>query len=158
MGLITIYNLNCRSYIDVIIQSLATSAPSAMEHILHMPWRCHYTLYTGAPATPQGFFGADLEHAKINPAPRALHLHVTLPFKGLLWRRLEARPNEPGAVDFTLYVLRYPLQGFFSADSEHVEMNPAPWAADMGQDFAANGAVEGIDFVTVHVWPDNWKK
>lgn len=34
--------------------------------------------------------------------------------------------------------------------------NPAPWAANEGQDFVANHAVGCIDYVGFHVWPDDW--
>jgi mannan endo-1,4-beta-mannosidase len=47
-------------------------------------------------------------------------------------------------------------EGFFARGSRWEAANPANWAADMGQDFMANNAVAGIDFATLHVWPDNW--
>jgi len=36
--------------------------------------------------------------------------------------------------------------------------NPATWAGQAGQDFERDHAAPGVDFATVHVWPDNWNK
>ena len=46
-------------------------------------------------------------------------------------------------------------EGFY-ADPARAHLNPQPWGAQVGQDFAADAAVAGIDFATVHYWPDNW--
>ena len=39
-------------------------------------------------------------------------------------------------------------------------MNPngggSDWASKEGQDFIPNSAVDCIDYVGIHVWPDNW--
>ena len=48
-------------------------------------------------------------------------------------------------------------EGFFGPSTpDLLQYNPGPWAAETGQDFVANNAVEGIDFATVHAWPQNW--
>eukprot|EP00899_Mesostigma_viride_P027392 jgi/Mesvir1/7838/Mv25064-RA.5 len=44
------------------------------------------------------------------------------------------------------------VEGFFSTK----ELNPAPWATGMGQDFYMNHNVPNIDFAVYHLWPDNW--
>jgi mannan endo-1,4-beta-mannosidase len=45
-------------------------------------------------------------------------------------------------------------EGFF-AGADKAE-NPVLWGDSMGQDFTKNGAVPEVDFVTIHMWPDNW--
>ena len=49
-------------------------------------------------------------------------------------------------------------EGFYAADSpsENVDANPAAWAATTGQDFVRNHASPHIDYVTCHLWKDNW--
>lgn len=41
-------------------------------------------------------------------------------------------------------------------------VNPVPnsdgWPLRTGQDFVPNHAVEGIDFTSIHMWPDNWDR
>ncbi|CAD7699737.1 unnamed protein product [Ostreobium quekettii] len=49
-------------------------------------------------------------------------------------------------------------EGFFGSSSSLAHMNPKSWAGDMGQDFVSNNAVKGIDFSTIHVWPDHWDR
>tara|TARA_B100001142_G_scaffold180429_1_gene180031 strand:+ start:2444 stop:2971 length:528 start_codon:yes stop_codon:yes gene_type:complete len=51
-------------------------------------------------------------------------------------------------------------EGFYGPDSGHVDLNPngggSDWASKEGQDFIPNSAVDCIDYVGIHVWPDNW--
>ena len=48
-------------------------------------------------------------------------------------------------------------EGFFGPSTPGLlRFNPGVWAAETGQDFVANNAAEGIDFATLHSWPDNW--
>ncbi len=49
-------------------------------------------------------------------------------------------------------------EGFFAAGSPRAAANPASWGILMGQNFTGNHMIPEIDFVTVHVWPDNWNK
>ena len=32
------------------------------------------------------------------------------------------------------------------------------WPYQTGQDFVPNHLVDGIDFASVHMWPDNWDR
>jgi mannan endo-1,4-beta-mannosidase len=43
-------------------------------------------------------------------------------------------------------------EGFFLGSNAD---NPADWAGQSGQDFAANNA--DMDFAVTHAWPDNWE-
>lgn len=50
------------------------------------------------------------------------------------------------------------LEGFYgprAAESSGVK-NPGEWAASLGTDFIQNSAVDGIDFASVHAYPDSW--
>ena len=48
-------------------------------------------------------------------------------------------------------------EGFFGPSTPALlKYNPQEWAGDVGQDFVANNAAEGIDFATLHSWPENW--
>ena len=48
-------------------------------------------------------------------------------------------------------------EGFFGPSTPALlKYNPQEWAGDVGQDFVANNAAEGIDFATPHSWPENW--
>lgn len=49
-------------------------------------------------------------------------------------------------------------EGFFGQGSWEVYNNPQPWSGDMGQDFVENHLPESIDFASIHVWPDTWKR
>jgi endo-1,4-beta-mannosidase len=42
-------------------------------------------------------------------------------------------------------------QGRLLTSAGHRRMRPRA-----GQDFSRNNGVQGIDFATLHVWPDNW--
>mmetsp|Transcript_30278 Transcript_30278/g.64759 ORF Transcript_30278/g.64759 Transcript_30278/m.64759 type:complete len:546 (-) Transcript_30278:376-2013(-) len=59
-----------------------------------------------------------------------------------------AREDYPGARE------EDKVSDLFAVD----EVNPASWAAQTGQDFLANHRLEGIDFATVHLWPDTWNQ
>mmetsp|Transcript_3457 Transcript_3457/g.9023 ORF Transcript_3457/g.9023 Transcript_3457/m.9023 type:complete len:445 (-) Transcript_3457:898-2232(-) len=59
-----------------------------------------------------------------------------------------AREDYPGARE------EDKVSDLFAVD----EVNPASWAAQTGQDFVANHRLEGIDFATVHLWPDTWNQ
>ncbi|GMH44902.1 hypothetical protein BSKO_12859 [Bryopsis sp. KO-2023] len=48
-------------------------------------------------------------------------------------------------------------EGFFADDSELKKFNPQDWGQDMGQNWTGNHEVTGIDFATIHVWPNNWE-
>ncbi|KAK9726136.1 hypothetical protein RND81_05G192700 [Saponaria officinalis] len=49
------------------------------------------------------------------------------------------------------------LEGFYSsANVEKSEVNPGEWAGLFGTDFIQNSAVDGIDFASVHLYPDSW--
>jgi len=36
--------------------------------------------------------------------------------------------------------------------------NPTGWAKDMGQNFRLNHMPDSIDFATIHIWPDTWRR
>lgn len=49
------------------------------------------------------------------------------------------------------------LEGFYDTTAaEKAEVNPGDWAALHGTDFIQNSAVAGIDFASVHLYPDSW--
>ena len=49
-------------------------------------------------------------------------------------------------------------EGFFGAGDARATANPGDWGPGTGQDWARDHALPGIDFGTVHLWPDNWDK
>merc|ERR1711924_190473 len=49
-------------------------------------------------------------------------------------------------------------EGFWSAASPNEYANPTSWGKDMGQDFKLNHMPKDIDFATIHIWPDTWKR
>ncbi|XP_057537563.1 mannan endo-1,4-beta-mannosidase 6-like [Amaranthus tricolor] len=49
------------------------------------------------------------------------------------------------------------LEGFYGPNSaDKSRINPGDWAALLGTDFIQNSALEGIDFASVHAYPDSW--
>lgn len=50
------------------------------------------------------------------------------------------------------------LEGFYGPGSGNEGRNPAEWATDEGQDFIENHLPKCVDYVGIHVWPDNWEK
>ncbi|XP_074270170.1 mannan endo-1,4-beta-mannosidase 6-like [Silene latifolia] len=49
------------------------------------------------------------------------------------------------------------LEGFYGPTVvEKSEVNPGEWAALFGTDFIQNSAIDGIDFASVHLYPDSW--
>lgn len=48
------------------------------------------------------------------------------------------------------------IEGFFSEESEHIDLNPAGWMATQGQDFLETNSPPSIDFLTLHVWREAW--
>eukprot|EP01026_Neomeris_dumetosa_P079424 TRINITY_DN867_c0_g1_i4.p2 TRINITY_DN867_c0_g1~~TRINITY_DN867_c0_g1_i4.p2 ORF type:complete len:266 (-),score=15.27 TRINITY_DN867_c0_g1_i4:330-1127(-) len=36
--------------------------------------------------------------------------------------------------------------------------NPDTWGEKLGQDFIRNGKIQNIDYLSVHVWPNNWNR
>lgn len=59
------------------------------------------------------------------------------------------------------HLLTIGQEGFFGSSDASVSGNPgafdgSTWAAEQGQDFSRNHAVKGIDYTTIHIWPDNW--
>ena len=49
-------------------------------------------------------------------------------------------------------------EGFWAGDSPNEYANPTWWAKAMGQDFRRNHLPESIDFATIHIWPDTWRR
>ena len=49
-------------------------------------------------------------------------------------------------------------EGFWASGSQNEWENPTKWAKDMGQDFRRNHLPESIDFATIHIWPDTWRR
>ena len=51
-------------------------------------------------------------------------------------------------------------EGFYGKASGFMEFNPglggSDWASREGQDFLQNAATKCVDYVGVHVWPDDW--
>ena len=51
-------------------------------------------------------------------------------------------------------------EGFYGPNSGKVDRNPgkggSTWASREGQDFIANNRASCVDYVGVHVWPDDW--
>lgn len=49
------------------------------------------------------------------------------------------------------------LEGFYGPKAvEKSGVNPGDWAASLGTDFIQNSAIDGIDFASVHAYPDSW--
>lgn len=49
------------------------------------------------------------------------------------------------------------LEGFYGPSSPaRTRFNPNPYAAQVGTDFIRNNQVLGVDFASVHVYPDSW--
>ena len=49
-------------------------------------------------------------------------------------------------------------EGFFGENSLQAKSNPQTWGGQIGQDFTENHRPSTIDFLTTHVWPDNWQR
>merc|ERR1712176_869209 len=48
-------------------------------------------------------------------------------------------------------------EGFYIEGDENEDLNPGKgWAGKEGQNFIENSAIDCIDYVGFHVWPDNW--
>jgi len=51
-------------------------------------------------------------------------------------------------------------EGFYGPDSGLTAGNPglggSDWASKEGQDFVANAKIKCVDYVGIHVWPDDW--
>jgi len=51
-------------------------------------------------------------------------------------------------------------EGFYGPDSGRTADNPglggSDWASREGQDFVANNQIPCVDYVGIHVWPDDW--
>ena len=51
------------------------------------------------------------------------------------------------------------MDGFYDRrNCESAGMNPSGWAGYTGQDFMPQHAVRAIDYASMHLWPDNWKR
>lgn len=49
------------------------------------------------------------------------------------------------------------LEGFYGPKTaEKSVVNPGEWASSLGTDFIQNSAVAGVDFASVHAYPDSW--
>ncbi|XP_021766794.1 mannan endo-1,4-beta-mannosidase 6-like [Chenopodium quinoa] len=49
------------------------------------------------------------------------------------------------------------LEGFYGPKPvEKSKINPGEWATSLGTDFIQNSAIDGIDFASVHAYPDSW--
>lgn len=46
--------------------------------------------------------------------------------------------------------------GFYDASQCNAGVNPAEWAGSVGQNFLPNHAVSGIDYASIHLWPNDW--
>nr|XP_019706692.1 mannan endo-1,4-beta-mannosidase 1 isoform X2 [Elaeis guineensis] len=51
------------------------------------------------------------------------------------------------------HLLEAGLEGFYGASSKHLQFNPG---FQVGTDFISNNQIPGIDFATVHSYPDQW--
>jgi len=49
-------------------------------------------------------------------------------------------------------------EGFFGGADPRNASNPGDWGPGTGQDFGRDHGLGGVDFATVHLWPDNWDK
>lgn len=47
------------------------------------------------------------------------------------------------------------LEGFYGKGA-YEQFNLQPWMSGMGTDWISNNAIPQIDFVSIHMWPDNW--
>lgn len=47
-------------------------------------------------------------------------------------------------------------EGFFGEGEEGASDNPGDWAKELGSSFVRDHLVDGIDFASIHFWPDNW--
>jgi len=48
-------------------------------------------------------------------------------------------------------------EGFYSTTPDGYWVNPDYWSPDEGQDYIADHTItRDIDFLTIHMWPDNW--
>lgn len=51
------------------------------------------------------------------------------------------------------HLLEAGLEGFYGSSSSENQINPG---FQVGTDFIANNQISGIDFATVHSYPDQW--
>lgn len=49
-------------------------------------------------------------------------------------------------------------EGFYSKDSKYADFNPEDWGWMLGQDWIGNHRSENIDFLSIHIWPNNWNR
>ncbi|XP_065874184.1 mannan endo-1,4-beta-mannosidase 2-like [Euphorbia lathyris] len=55
------------------------------------------------------------------------------------------------------HLLTVGLEGFYGPKNpKRLTVNPEEWAANLGSDFIRNNKVPGIDFASVHIYPDHW--
>lgn len=59
------------------------------------------------------------------------------------------------------HVLGVGMEGFYSSQVSpnsvsSLSANPTTYAAQLGTDFVRNNQVRGIDYTSVHTYPDNW--
>ncbi|KAK9814964.1 hypothetical protein WJX73_003441 [Symbiochloris irregularis] len=69
----------------------------------------------------------------------------------------------PYVKNLTRSLLTIGQEGFYQAANCHANnVNPAPnsdkWVLATGQDFLPNHMARGIDYASIHLWPDNWAR
>jgi mannan endo-1,4-beta-mannosidase len=53
----------------------------------------------------------------------------------------------------TNHMLEAGLEGFYAPTATHSQINPS---IQVGTDFISNNQIPGIDFATLHSYPDQW--
>ena len=53
------------------------------------------------------------------------------------------------------HMVTYGVEGFYGP-GPHARLNPKPWMSSMGQDWVRNSGIRDIDYLSLHMWPDNW--
>lgn len=49
-------------------------------------------------------------------------------------------------------------EGFFGPGEKWEEKNPASWSSEFGNSFIRDHKIKNIDYTSIHIWPDNWKR
>ena len=49
-------------------------------------------------------------------------------------------------------------EGFYGPGSKWEKSNPQSWGSQIGQDFVENHKPSSVDYMTIHYWPENWKR
>jgi len=57
----------------------------------------------------------------------------------------------------TKHLVEIGLEGFYGPSTpQRYQLNPNAYAQQVGTDFIRNHQVLGVDFASVHIYPDSW--